>query len=74
MVKNWQCLKTLHLCYLRHAERHAKNRNSQRGLDHDTLLNDPLFCRALVVTLMMDYNKFNDSAEISDGMFWHLCN
>ena len=29
--------KTLHICYLRHAEHHAKNRISLRGLDHDTL-------------------------------------
>ena len=43
MVKNLQCLNTLQICYLRHAERHAKNRTSLRGLDHDTLfLNDPL--------------------------------
>ena len=43
MVKNLQCLKTLQICYLRHAEHHAKNRTSLRGLDHDTLfLNDPL--------------------------------
>ena len=44
MVKNLQCLKTLQICYLRHAEHHAKNRTSLRGLDYDTLfLNDPLY-------------------------------
>ena len=37
MVKNLQCLKTLQICYLRHAEHHAKNRTCLRGLDHDTL-------------------------------------
>ena len=37
MVKNLQCLKTPQICYLTHAERHAKNRMSLRGLDHDTL-------------------------------------
>ena len=29
--------KKLQICYLRHAEHHAKNRTSLRGLDHDTL-------------------------------------
>ena len=43
MVKNLQCTKTLQISYLRHAEHHAENRTSLRGLDHDTLfLNDPL--------------------------------
>ena len=37
MVKNLQCLKTPQICYLRHAEHHAKNRTSLHGLDHDTL-------------------------------------
>ena len=37
MVKNLQCLKTPQICYLTHAEHHAKNRTSLRGLDHDTL-------------------------------------
>ena len=37
MVKNLQCLKTLQMCYFGHAEHHAKNRMSPRGLDHDTL-------------------------------------
>ena len=37
MVKNLQCLKTLQMCYLGHAEHHAKNRTSLRGLDHDTI-------------------------------------
>ena len=37
MVKNLQCLITLQLHYLRHAEHLAKNRMSLRGLDHDTL-------------------------------------
>ena len=37
MVKNLQCLKTSQICYLRHAEHHAKNRTCLRGLDHDTL-------------------------------------
>ena len=48
MVKNLQCLKTLQICYLRHAEHHAENRTSLCGLDHDTLfLNDPLFVKVL---------------------------
>ena len=35
--------KTLQICYLRHAEHHAKNRTSLCSLDHDTLfMNDPL--------------------------------
>ena len=44
MVKNLQCLKIPQICYLKHAERHSKNRTSLRGLDHDTLffLNDAL--------------------------------
>ena len=43
MVKNLQCLKPSQICYLGHAEYHAKNRTSLRGLDHDTLfLNNPL--------------------------------
>ena len=43
MVKNLQCLKMPQLCYLKHAEHHAKNRTPLHGLDHDTLfLNDPL--------------------------------
>ena len=29
--------KTPQMCYLRHAEHHAKNRTSLCGLDHDTL-------------------------------------
>ena len=37
MVKNLQCLKTSQIYYLRHAEHHAKNRTSVRGLYHDTL-------------------------------------
>ena len=37
MVKNLQCLKTLQMCYLGHAEHDAKNRTSLRGLDHDRL-------------------------------------
>ena len=37
MVKNLQCLKTLQIFYLRHAEHHAKNRTCLRGLDQDTL-------------------------------------
>ena len=37
MVKNLQCLKTPEICYLTHAEHHAKNRTSLRGLDYDTL-------------------------------------
>ena len=37
MFKNLQCLKTLQICYLRHAEHHAKNRTSLRSLDHDRL-------------------------------------
>ena len=41
--QNLQCLKTLQMCYLRHAEYHANNCASLRGLDHDTLfLNNPL--------------------------------
>ena len=44
MVKNLQCLKTSQICYLTHAEHHAKNRMSVRGLDHDTLFfNNPLY-------------------------------
>ena len=43
MVKNLQCLKTLQICRLRHAEHHAKNRTPLCSLDHDTLfMNDPL--------------------------------
>ena len=43
MVKNLQCLKTLQMCYLGHAEHYAKNRTSLSGLDPDTLfLDDPL--------------------------------
>jgi len=37
MVKIFQCLKTPQICYLTHAEHHAKDRTSLRGLDHDTL-------------------------------------
>ena len=37
MVNILQCLKTSQIFYLRHAEHHAKNRNSLCGLDHDTL-------------------------------------
>ena len=37
MVKNLQYVKTLQICYLRHAEHHAKNRTFLSGLDHDTL-------------------------------------
>ena len=37
MVKILQCLKTPQICYLGHAEHHAKNRTSLRGLDHRTL-------------------------------------
>ena len=42
MVKNLQCLKTPHICYLRHAEHNAKDCASLRGLDHDTLFLDDL--------------------------------
>ena len=37
MLKNLQCLKIAQICYLRHAEHHAKNRTSLRGLAQDTL-------------------------------------
>ena len=48
MVKNLQCLKTLEMCYLGHAEHHAKKRSSLRGLDHDTLFLDDPLCGAEV--------------------------
>ena len=63
MVKNLQCLKTPQICYLRHAEHHAKNRTSLRGLDHDTLffliigMKDGEwieFCSCMVVTMNLD--------------------
>ena len=41
MVKNLQCLKTPQICYLRHAEHHAKNRTSLCGLDQDTFFDWP---------------------------------
>ena len=54
MVKNLQCLKTPQICYLRHAEHHAKKRTSLRGLVHDTLfLNDPLPAKTTTKKSMM---------------------
>ena len=40
MVKILQHLKILKMWYLRHAEHHAKNRTSLRGLDQETLFFD----------------------------------
>ena len=59
--QNFQCLKTLQICYLRHAEHHAKNRTSLRGLDHDTLfLNDPLFPHTKLGIFVKDSFKNNE--------------
>ena len=44
MVKNLHCLKTFQICYLRHAEHHAKNRTSLCGRDQETLFfTDPRY-------------------------------
>ena len=37
LVKDLHCLKTPQICYLIHAEHHAKNCTSLHSLDHDTL-------------------------------------
>ena len=53
MVKNLQCLKTLQMCYLGHAEHHAKNRTSLSGLDQKTLFFDlPLINSFFVCVLI----------------------
>ena len=53
MVQNLQCLKTPQICFLRHAEHHAKNRTSLRGQDHCTLFfEQPLTKTLLVVGLL----------------------
>ena len=68
MVKNLLCLKKLQICYLRHAEHHAKNRTSLRGLDHDTFF---WMTRYQFLTCIYRGSKRQDREECSRRRLGH---